>query len=134
MNYLDDWGRLTQEERNFLLTHPWHAFSIKSATTKALNESRLRFGSGSLHNGAGDAFRHCFWSAILARDIGAELALTFTSAHEQRMGLPPDEVEMDLFNNRIGIEIGRGALLESDFVVASKCMAALSNNQLRIIR
>ncbi|HEX4917499.1 MAG TPA: hypothetical protein VFV43_06355 [Limnobacter sp.] len=102
------------------MTNPWHLSAIKNSADKALNEARLKFGAGSLHNGAGDAFRHCYWSALLARDIGPEDAFEFTTAHEERPGLPEEEIEMDLFNNRVGIDIGLGSSQESDFVVASR--------------
>ena len=47
----------------------------------AYSETTKRFG----HNGRNDksyAFRHCFWSATLSRDIGYKNALEFTNAHE----------------------------------------------------
>jgi hypothetical protein len=82
MDYLKNWNRLNQQEKNYLLMNPWHVLLIKESADKALAEARKRFGSGSLHNGSGDAFRHCYWSALLARDIGPDAALEFTSAHE----------------------------------------------------
>lgn len=134
MNYLNDWYRLSQQEKNYLLMNPWHLLAIKESAKKALSEARTRFGAGSLHNGAGDAFRHCYWSALLARDIGPDAALDFTTAHEKKPGLPQAEIEMDLLNNQVGIDIGRESAQESDFVVASKCFNALTNNKLRVIK
>lgn len=134
MNYLNDWYKLNQQEKNYLLLKPWHLLAIKESANKALNEARSRFGGGILHNGAGDAFRHCYWSALLARDIGPDAALEFTTAHEMKPGLPQEEIEMDLVNNRLGIEIGRGAVNEVDFVVASKCFSALTSNRLKVLK
>lgn len=134
VNYLNDWYRLNQQEKNYLLMNPWHLLAIKESANKALNEAQSKFGAGSLHNGAGDAFRHCYWSALLARDIGPDAALAFTTAHEEKPGLPKTEIEMDLFNNRVGIEIGRQSVRESDFIVASKCLNALTNKRLKVLK
>jgi hypothetical protein len=92
-----------------------------------------RFGGGSLHNGAGDAFRHCYWNALLARDIGKDNALEFTTAHENRPGNPVDERDMDLWNNAVGADIGAAGAMFSDAVLAAKCHDALTNGKLKVL-
>jgi hypothetical protein len=84
VNYLNDWYRLNQQEKNYLLMNPWHLLAIKESANKALNEAQSKFGAGSLHNGAGDAFRHCYWSALLARDIGARMLLLHLLRHTKK--------------------------------------------------
>lgn len=42
MNYLNDWYRLNQQEKNYLLMNPWHLLAIKESANKALNEARSK--------------------------------------------------------------------------------------------
>jgi len=98
---------LTPAEKWFLITHPFKISTIKKNVDKALAEARKKFSGAGQHNGRGDAFRHCYWSALLARDIGKSGAKDFTTAHEGYSGNPSGEREMDLHNNGIGISIGQ---------------------------
>lgn len=125
--------KLSEAERAYLGRHPWYAADIETAANKALSEAARRFGRGSLHNGAGDAFRHCYWNAVLARDIGKDNALQFTTAHESRPGNPPDEKVMDLHNNAVGARIGASNPNASDAVLANLCHQALIGGKLKVI-
>ena len=61
--------------------------------------------ASALHNGAGDAFRHCLWSCLMARNIGARNAALIADEHEnagRREGQPSDEEAMDRANNVVG--------------------------------
>ena len=61
--------------------------------------------AGSLHNGAADAFRHCFWSCTMSRYLGEHVAETVADEHEKqnnRDGQPKDEELMDRANNLAG--------------------------------
>lgn len=73
---------LTPAEKWFLITHPFEIATIHELAGRALVEARQRFPGPGLYNGKGDAFRHCFWLALLSREIGADNARTFTTAHE----------------------------------------------------
>lgn len=87
-----------------------------------------------------DAFRHCYWSALLSREIGYIDALLFTNAHENYDENPPEEKRMDLYNNRIGLEIGRSHIalnfwpgatwMKHDTALANKCNQALEDGLL----
>jgi uncharacterized protein RhaS with RHS repeats len=60
---------------------------------------------GSLHNGAADAFRHCFWSCTMTRYLGEQFAETIADEHEKegnRNGQPRGEELMDRSNNLAG--------------------------------
>ena len=60
---------------------------------------------GSLHNGAADAFRHCFWSCTMTRYLGEDVAETIADEHEKsgnRHGQPIGEELMDRANNLAG--------------------------------
>ncbi len=60
----------------------------------------------SLYNGRGDAFRHAFFNGLNGNLLGDVLAERLSTAHEDRPASYPNsfkEVEMDLFNNKIGL-------------------------------
>ena len=57
------------------------------------------------HNGAPDAFRHCFWSCTMAQYLGEGVAETIADEHEKegnRHGQPHNEELMDRANNLVG--------------------------------
>jgi len=67
------------------------------------------FPQSSLHNGAGDAYRHCYWNARMAIDLGAARAKTIADNHEADSQGPASEIAMDLANNASGRAIGLAA-------------------------
>ena len=127
------WEKLTKAEQDYIFWNPDDAAAIERDAKKALAEAEKRFGGGSLHNGAGDAFRHCYWSALLARDIGKDGAVRFTNAHEDFPGNPAREKDMDLNNNTVGVEIGAASPNVSDDALANKCFDALNTGKLKVI-
>lgn len=121
---------LTPAEKWFLIWHPHLIDTIREDATKALAVARNRFPGAGQHNGRGDAFRHCYWSALLTRDIGAANARDFTTAHENYSDNPTGERAMDLHNNAVGIAIGQAFRSASDIELSNQCAAALSNGRL----
>lgn len=112
---------LTPGEKLYLITHPHHIGTIREDAHKALAEARVRYPGAGQHNGSGDAFRHCYWSALLARDIGGDNALAFTTAHEGYSDNPAGEREMDLHNNRVGVSIGVSLSGATDAQLSNRC-------------
>lgn len=96
MGVYDRYQNLKTSERDFLWHHPLAAIDFNANASVALDEEKKRFAEATLHNGSGDAFRHCFWSAMNARDQGKTLAKQFGDAHEDFDGNPPDEKAMDI--------------------------------------
>lgn len=127
----DQYKNLTLQEQQYVRTHPHHALVIKESKEIAFAETKKRFGHNG-RNDKSDAFRHCFWSAILARELGYSNALQFTNAHESDPRNPPQEKAMDLHNNSIGLSIGR--MRGDDNHLANRCMAALLSGQLKFIK
>lgn len=79
----------------------------------AENETENRFGFNG-HNEKSDAFRHAFFNAMNTRDVGLVHTELFSNAHESEVPLILSlEKEMDLFNNSVGINIGKN---ESKFI------------------
>ncbi len=89
----------------FYLTHlsvSDHA-DIASATAAKL------YTANSLHNGKGDAFRHCYWNARMAIDLDSDTAKTIADNHEDGSNGPEAEKNMDRANNASGRSVGQKA-------------------------
>lgn len=121
---------LTPSEKIFLISHPSHVTTIRDNANTASREANRRFAGNGLYNGVGDAFRHCYWSAMLARDIGVENATRFTTAHEAYEANPAQERAMDLHNNSVGVAIGKAHPNANDSVLALFCIDALNEEKL----
>lgn len=102
---LTNYDELSTAEKIFLAMNFASISRIRIACLKAIEERRRRF---TMHiiNGRSDAFQHCYWAALLTRDVGMNQAKAFTDAHENRPGNPPEDKAMDLYNNARGIVIG----------------------------
>ncbi len=105
-DYQELWNQLQPAEQRFIMFNPQYAFTIKNSRKKAFSETRKRFGHNG-RNDISDAFRHCFWAAILCRDLGYETAKEFLTAHEERIGNPVAQKAMDLYHNELGLEVGK---------------------------
>jgi len=112
------------------MMYPEYATLIDEAARTATDETKRLFGRHD-HNGQGDAFRHCFWSAILCREIGYNNALRYTSAHEDFPENPPEEKAMDLHNNSVGLSIGR--IPTSNQLLGQLCISALRSGRLKVL-
>lgn len=122
---------LTLAEKRYMWSHPHHANTIRNSKNIAFQETQSRFKHNG-HNDKSDAFRHCFWSATLARDLGVENARTFTTAHESDPNNPSNEKMMDLHNNSVGLKVG--SRNGTNTAYSNACMANLVNNQLISIK
>lgn len=122
---------LTQAEKDYLREHPEDTFALRRSRHAAYEETSRLFGRNG-HNDESDAFRHCYWSALLASEIGFVRAVRFTTAHESAPNNILRERDMDLHNNRIGLRIGRDAQKNSK--LSERCLAALKNGELKFLR
>lgn len=127
----NQWTRLTPTEKGYLLSHPGQINTIKNSKDIAFQETQNRIGNNG-HNDNSDAFRHCFWSAMLARDLGVRNAERFTSAHENYPSNPADEKAMDLHNNSVGLIVGSSGA--SNETLSSSCLANLASGHLKSIK
>jgi hypothetical protein len=134
MGAYDQYDKLTPAEKKYVWANPYDALTIKEDSAKALAEAKKRFGGGSLHNGSGDAFRHCYWNALMARDIDKEEALEFSTAHESDPNNPADEMAMDLHNNAVGADIGAANPNSSDDELAQMCQEVLNTGKLKVLK
>jgi hypothetical protein len=106
---------LSAEELAVLAQYPWAAVSIYRDAQKALAKAEewaaAHPGVGNgITDGRADAIRHAYWNALMTSDVGANVALLFSTAHELGSTKPPTmsqslynlEREMDLHNNSAG--------------------------------
>jgi len=78
---------LTEELSHIWHIGPWDALSTRSDNKDALSTAQRKFPRNELHNGKGDAFRHCYWSCIMSLRMGgdqANLLAILTRSMEQK--------------------------------------------------
>ncbi|MBR0647333.1 DUF6973 domain-containing protein [Plastoroseomonas hellenica] len=93
---------LTGAEEIWLLGHSHRITRIQHAVNEAFARERRIFGSNG-EDDEGDAFRHCYWAAMLRRDIGRKDAAGFLAIHEVKPGNDGHQFVMDTHNNRWGL-------------------------------
>jgi hypothetical protein len=117
-------------EKRYLQRHPEDVFTLKRARDEAYAETFNLFGKNG-HNDESDAFRHCYWAALLAKEIGFVRAIDFTTAHEFGDFNSYRERDMDLHNNAIGLRIGRTGV--ANLLLRAQCLKALKQGKLKIL-
>ena len=98
-------GTTTKTSATFLISSGPTALQMKPLVVLRSGRGQHQLPAGSLHNGAADAFRHCFWSCTMSRYLGEHVAETVADEHEKqnnRDGQPKDEDLMDRANNLAG--------------------------------
>ncbi|PJB15106.1 MAG: hypothetical protein CO118_05150 [Flavobacteriales bacterium CG_4_9_14_3_um_filter_32_8] len=140
--------KLSCPEKWWVVSHPFVAKKALKVTiytreiAKEVKEDKLLKGEG---NGDQiDAFRHTFWMANLMLEIGGRRAKKLGKAHEKgnykdfkkhrlEDGILPDRIssEMDLFNNEVGIELGKKC---SKFELKSIVIDLVLNGNCKIIK
>lgn len=134
----DMWGKLTDSEKALVVTYPKEALAVQSNATKATNSTISTYG----YNGNGDvsdAYRHGYWNALNARDVGSTIAEKFATAHEdisnEEMNRYYDSIgyygwqlrSMDLHNN----EVGRGVVSWTDVFTSDSTLSSRILEQIK---
>lgn len=94
---------------NIFWQHPVDAALALVQSELAKYEANRRYPGpeyGGGHNQAGDAFRHAYWNAAMARLLGPERAREYADAVEISSWNKAGERQMDLYNNREGRRLG----------------------------
>jgi RHS repeat-associated protein len=128
------------DEIGYALLSPYDANKVRNNSEKAFAAARAS-GLGGARDGRQDAFRHAYWNALNARDIGADDAEPFATRHETGSNamdanspeFDPVAVQMDLFNNDVGRRIGAANLNATDDQLAEFVNQALANGGLQMI-
>ena len=103
----------------------------KTDADKAAATARENYPANTLHNGIGDAFRHCFWNALMTLSIGRDHAKKIADLHEDHnMSGPIAEREMDLKNNEIGREVGSASKTADE--AQAKCAEHVQTGYLQL--
>ena len=131
-----------REEIVHSLLHPLDALQVRNNAKKASTAAH-NSNLPDARDGLQDAFRHAYWNALNARDIGALRAERFATIHEigntneannpNSFQYDPVAIEMDLFNNEIGRKLGAAYYNATDEELAALVMQALANGELKII-
>ena len=144
-------SKLSNPEKCWVIFHP---FKAKKAYKTSLEAIRITDSiqhtkqlDGDTNGGQIDAFRHAYWMASLAQEIGRRSAKRLGKAHEKgnykqfkkgkfEEGSVPDAQasEMDLFNNAIGIELYKKnkKATKEEFIVL--ILEKIKNGDLKILK
>ena len=142
---------LSGPEKCWVLFHPFvakkaHRISLQAQKVgnKMLKDKEL---DADGNGGQVDAFRHAYWMAVIAEEIGRCRARKLGIAHERgnkrdfqksrlEEGTLPDEasIEMDLFNNNIGIDIQKQNKEVDDKQLQDLIKEAVLSGRMRVIK
>ena len=106
-----DW---TLKELELVASRPQDSFHAFVAQLHAKRTAERAFGSNE-EGDQSDAVRHYMWAGLMVKELGAEKAKLFLSAHETQDHESTDSRRMDLQNNEAGVRAAerlkkRGAL------------------------
>lgn len=127
MSYWTSYSDLSELEKEYLYKNPHKAFRIKKISDIAKEETKKRFPKiAKPHNNQADAFRHCYWSALLVKELGYITAKKYTDIHEAGLKDNPKlEKKMDLHNNKVGLQLGKCFSTKSNQKIADACFEAV---------
>ena len=145
-------GKISCPEKRWAVFHPFIAKKTYTLTSEVLNITdsikNTSMLDGDINGGQVDAFKHACWMALLSQQIKWRKALKLGKAHEKgnfksfkkskRKGIQTthDErsSEMDLWNNKQGIEIGF-ALKGKDLIIIQQAIIdSIQSGKMKIIR
>ncbi|MCF6348941.1 MAG: hypothetical protein L3J20_11685 [Flavobacteriaceae bacterium] len=144
-------SKVSLPEKTWVIFHPFKAkkaFLISKEAEKIKDSiSALKIIGNDNNGGHLNAFKHSYWMARLTQGIGKRAAFSLGKAHEKgnyktykkhklEDGFLPDKqsTDMDLFNNRIGINIGKSNKKTSKKELIQQLLDALHNGELRILK
>ena len=99
-----EWDKLNPMEKDYFRNKPWQIPGAYSAATFA-SVKTFEFYCNNEHDGNQNAFKHTYWSALLALTTDVQSSKLITDAHEY--GAPETDLRMamDFFNNKLGRDI-----------------------------
>lgn len=124
-------GYLNPQENALYNSNRAKALLAMANGRMAISATQERYiNSGSvMRNGNGDAFRHAIWNFGMTNDVGADFAKKWSDAHEYgAIENYPLERSMDLYNNAIGINLGKN----NPNVYFTSTFADLTQKQVRL--
>lgn len=85
---------------------PLDCNTARADSETALASAQSEFPDLEGHNDKADAYRHCYWNALMTVHIGADQANEVADLHENNNPNEPGEHNMDLHNNDVGRNLG----------------------------
>ncbi len=128
-------GNPTENDWCFEILHPTRVYDCYKANQladEALKSAKENYPK-SLHNGPGDAYRHCYWSGLLTFEFGEAEAKGFGDRHEDDPNNPPNEKAMDLYNNNVGRTIAKTIRKGDKNAMSAACKRAVSDGRLKTL-
>ncbi len=107
---------------------PFDCNTARADSETALASAQAEFPNLEGHNDKADAYRHCYWNALMAVHIGADQAKEVGDLHENNNPNPPGERAMDLHNNAVG----RGLGASNEAEAKSMSLAAANDGRLQL--
>jgi hypothetical protein len=133
-HFCKEFGKLSRPEKCWALWHPFiakKAFEISMIARKVTDSMKqASVLDRDVSGGQLDAFRHSYWMLMVSMRFNTHKALSLGKAHEKgnyldykkhhlEEGIVPDSIssQMDLYNNKKGIEIGkRSSIFRKRFI------------------
>lgn len=107
LDIYDIYDDLTDAEKALIIQHPIKAKKVNECRKLATNRTEIYYNDNSkFTQDSADAFRHGYWNALMAIEIGEEYAAMFADAHEDRPESFGVDKDMDLMNNDTGRKDG----------------------------
>jgi hypothetical protein len=106
---------------------------VYSCVRKAQDLAAQKFPSVELAGGRGDALRHCYLSALLAKKRRQKFSKDLMDAHEKVEGNPKDDKDMDLTNNAVGRDIALKNPDASDTQLGELCYKAVIEGRTKVL-
>lgn len=143
--------KLSSQKKCWVIFHPFkakRAYRISIAAQKTADSiAQTNLLDQDKNGGQVDAFRHAYWMATLAQEIGKNSAKNMGKAHEKgnykyfkknklEDGSIPDKPssKMDLFNNNIGITIFKENKNASNKELIVLILENINNGNLKVLK
>lgn len=128
------YGSVTEAESDYCFWNPYDCSIAHDRANVAFKKAQEIYPDNTLFQGTGDAFRHCYWNALMEIRLSTKDAYEIATRHESKSkGV---DKTMDLRNNSIGRGIGRKNDGKTSAGTRSKkaCVNAQKNGSLWIIK
>ena len=127
---------LNEGDKAIIAKYPKDALIVYKAKDTVDDLTQKVFGKAG-RNDESDAFRHFIWAGLLVKELGQKRAELFLTAHEQDPGQPASERDMDIANNKMGIEFSNNELKQGNKIeldaLEKAALKALKDNRLKVL-
>ena len=148
---LEKFWKLSAPYKKWVVFHPFKVKKALEISMEATSVADFIAKTDVLDQdkagGQADAFRHAYWTARLQQEIGKRAAISLGKAHEKdnyktfkkhktEDGLVPDQAskEMDLYNNKVGLQFSEKGILISKNELIHKIINAILKGDLKVIK